>query len=76
MAARMKRLVIFLIVVPLMIGIFLLTRGITAEHTSLAWALDRIFFVTSTSKAKMIQPPLHRIAPESFLIAGWQMIRP
>jgi hypothetical protein len=37
--ARMKRLAIFLVVVPLMIGIFLLTRGITAEQTSLVWAL-------------------------------------
>ena len=35
----MKKLVIFLIVVPLMIGIFLLTRGITAGQTSLVWAL-------------------------------------
>jgi hypothetical protein len=35
----MKRLAIFLIVVPLMIGIFLLTRGITAGQTSLVWAL-------------------------------------
>jgi hypothetical protein len=36
----MKRLAIFLIVVPLMIGIFLVTRGsIPAEQTSLVWAL-------------------------------------
>jgi ABC-type enterobactin transport system permease subunit len=37
---RMKRVTIFLIVVPLMIGIFLLTRGsIPAGQTSLVWAL-------------------------------------
>jgi hypothetical protein len=42
----MKRLAIFLVVVPLMIGIFLLTRGITAEQTSLVWALvGTVFFI-------------------------------
>ena len=57
----MKRLAIFLIVVPLMIGIFLLTRGsIPAGQTSLGGAyrdgiLDRSFFVISMPKAKMIQ---------------------
>jgi len=36
----MKKLAIFLIVVPLMIGIFLLTRGsIPPEQMSLVWAL-------------------------------------
>jgi hypothetical protein len=36
----MKKLAIFLIVVPLMIGIFLLTRGsILAGQASLLWAL-------------------------------------
>jgi len=36
----MKKLAIFLIVVPLMIGIFLLTRGSIPEgQTSLVWAL-------------------------------------
>jgi hypothetical protein len=34
----MKKLAIFLIVVPLMIGIFLLTRGSTGDQTSLVWA--------------------------------------
>ena len=41
----MKRLVIFLVVVPLMIGIFLLTRGITAGQTSLVWALVGTVFL-------------------------------
>jgi len=36
----MKRLAVFLVVVPLMIGIFLLTRGSIPEgHISLVWAL-------------------------------------
>jgi hypothetical protein len=36
----MKRLAIFLVAVPLMIGIFLLTRGSIPEgQTSLVWAL-------------------------------------
>jgi hypothetical protein len=36
----MKRLAIFLVVVPLMIGIFLLTRGSIPEgQISLVWAL-------------------------------------
>jgi hypothetical protein len=36
----MKKLAIFLIVVPVMIGIFLLTRGSIPEgQTSLVWAL-------------------------------------
>ena len=36
----MKKLAIYLVVVPLMIGIFLLTRGsIPAGQTPLVWAL-------------------------------------
>jgi len=41
---------------------------------------DEYLPVNFLKGATLIQPqkksPLHRIAPESFLIAGWQMIRP
>jgi hypothetical protein len=48
MTLMMKRLAIFLIVVPLMIGIFPLTRGsIPAGQTSLVWALIGTVFLVA-----------------------------
>ena len=45
----MKKLAIYLVVVPLMIGIFLLTRGsIPAEQISLVWALVGTVFLIAT----------------------------
>ena len=53
----MKKLVIFLIVVPLMIGIFLLTRGITAGQTSLVWALVGAGLLIATFLVIRLQKP-------------------
>jgi hypothetical protein len=57
-AARMKRLAIFLIVVPLMIGIFILTRGsIPAGQTSLVWALIATGFLIAAFLLFRCQKP-------------------
>ena len=65
----MKRPAIFLRVVPLMIGIFLLTRGSIPCGTNVARVgayrdgiLDRSFFVISMPKAKMIQPKTYDVS--------------
>ena len=54
----MKRLAIFLVVVPLMIGIFLLTRGSIPEgQTSLVWALVGTGLLIATFLVIRLQKP-------------------
>ena len=54
----MKRLAIFLIVVPLMIGIFRLTRGSIPEgQTSLVWALVGTGLLIATFLVIRLQKP-------------------
>ena len=57
-AARMKKLVIFFTVVPLMIGIFLLTRrSIPEGQISLVWALVGTGLLIATFLVIRLQKP-------------------